>query len=75
MALLARHDFDSWAPGKPVALHVPSDVREHLVARRGQAHRVGPLGAGHEPERHVSGKTEKLNEPGAGDLLDEGRRR
>ena len=75
MALLARHDRDSRASGKPVALHVPSGVREHLVARRGQAHRVGPLGAGHEPERHVTGQTQKLNEPGPGDLLDEGGRR
>ena len=75
MALLARHDRDSRAPGKPVALHVPSDVREHLVASRGQAHRVGPLGAGHEPERHVTWEPQKLNEPGPGDLLDEGGRR
>ena len=42
MALLARHDCDSRAPGKPVALDVPSHVREDLVAGRGQAHRVGP---------------------------------
>ena len=75
MALLTRHHGDNRASCKPIALHVPSDVREHLVASRGQAHRVGPLGAGHEPERHVTGKTQKLNEPGPGDLLDEGRRR
>ena len=75
MALLARHDPDSRAPGKPVALHVPSHVREDLMAGRGQAHRVGPLGAGHEPERHIAGQTEKLNEPGPGDLLDHGGRR
>ena len=72
MALLTRHDRDSRAPGKPVALHVPSHVREHLVAGRGQAHRIGPLRAGHEPERHVTGQTQKLNEPGPGDLLDHG---
>ena len=75
MAFLARHDRDSRASGKPVALHVPSDVREHLVASRGKAYRAGPLGAGHEPERHVTGQTQKLNEPGSGDLLDEGGRR
>lgn len=45
------------------------------MAGRGQAHRVGPLGAGHEPERHLTGQTQKLHEPGPGDLLDHGGRR
>ena len=60
------------ASGKPVALHVPPGICEHLVAGRGQAHRVGCLGAGHEPERHVTGEPQKLNEPGPRDLLDHG---
>ena len=72
MALLARHDCDSRASGKSVALHVPSGVCEHLVAGRGQAHRVGSLGTGHEPERHVTWEPQKLNEPGPGDLLNHG---
>ena len=75
MALLAGHDCDSRASGKPVALHVPSGVCEDLVAGRGQAHRVGCLGAGHEPERHITRETQKLHEPGPGDLLDHGGRR
>jgi len=75
MALLARHDCDGRASGKHVALHVPSDICEHLVAGRRQAHRVGPLGAGHESERHVTWEPQKLNEPGPRDLLDHGGRR
>jgi hypothetical protein len=38
----SRHDPDSRAPGQPVALHVPSDVREHLVCGPGeQSAKVG----------------------------------
>ena len=73
VALLAGDDTDRGAADQPVALDVPADVGEDVVAPGGEADGVGLLGAGDEPDRGSGRQPEQLLEPRPGDLL--GRRR
>jgi hypothetical protein len=55
-------------------LDVPSDLREDMVARGGEAGRVGHLAAGGDGKRRAGRQAEQVGEPPAHDLLGHGGR-
>ena len=57
---------------QPVALDVPTDGGQHMMAGGGEPDGVGGLGAGDEPDRRRGRQPEQVLQPTARDLLDDG---
>ena len=73
VALGTDHDPQRRRAGQPGALDVDADAGQHVVAGGGEADDVRHLGAGHQAERHAGRQAEQVDEPGADDLLGDGR--
>ena len=67
VALAVGDDPHRRSAGQAPALDVPTRQREHVVAGRGQRHRVGRLAAGHEPHRRrwPGGRAGRCSQPPA----------
>lgn len=72
MALPTDEDADTRSAAEPVALDIPTCPLEHGVPSSSEARDMCHLTAGHEGKRGRRGEPEKLLEPLAGDLLDDG---
>ena len=57
--------------GQAVFLDVPSGAAQHAVTRRGQRGEVGHLSAGDEADAGRARQVEELEQPFAGDVLDD----